>query len=329
MGARPNAGEAVSLPNLPEWDDEAQAAARAELAAEGALAAGLGRLGELAAWWCGATGGFPARAAGPARLVTFVAGHGVVDEGVSAVRPQDSARRLALHREGRSRACEAAGGRDIGVATVDLSEHAPARAGNIGYEAAMSREEAEAAVQVGLAEAERAICDGAGLLGAAELAAGSSTAAAACLAVVAGMPAKLTAGRGSGIDDAALRRKIEVIDAALARGRPDRDDAIGILAAVGGFEIAAIAGFCIGAAAMRVPVVLDGFASTAGGMLANVLVPGTAAWFQVGHRSVENAHWGMCRMLGKDPIHDLGLGVCDGLGAVLGMDTMRLAAAMR
>ncbi|GDX81635.1 nicotinate-nucleotide--dimethylbenzimidazole phosphoribosyltransferase [Deltaproteobacteria bacterium] len=319
----------MKLPNLPEWDDEAEAAARAAFVAEGALAAGLGRLGELAAWWCGATGGFPARAPGSAWLVTFVANHGVVDEGVSAVRREDSARRVALWHERRSRACVVAEERGFGRTLVEVGEDPGGGTRNIAFEAAMSRDEAARAVRVGLAEAERAIAEGAGLLGAAELAAGSSTAAAACLAVVAGMPAKLTAGRGSGIGDAALRRKIEVIDAALARGRPDRDDAIGILAAVGGLEIAAIAGFCIGAAALRVPVVLDGFASTAGGMLANVLVPGTAAWFQVGHRSAENAHWGMCRMLGKDPIHDLGLGVCDGLGAVLGMDTMRLAAAMR
>lgn len=316
----------MDLPTLPEWDHDAEAAARAALAAEGALAAGLGRIGDLAAWWCGATGGFPARAPGEAQLVTFVAAHGVVVEGVSAMRPEDCSRRVALWWEGRSRTCRAAAARGIGRTLVHVGGSGRDCTANIAFEAAMTREDAENAVLSGMADAEQAIEGGAGLLGAAELAAGSSTAAAACLAVVAGMPAKLTAGRGSGIDDAALRRKIELIDAALARGRPDRDDAIGILAAVGGLEIAAIAGFCIGAAALRVPVVLDGFASTAGGMMANVLLPGTAAWFQVGHRSSENAHWAMSRMLGKDPIHDLGLGVADGLGAVLGMDTVRLAA---
>ena len=117
----------------------------------------------------------------------------------------------------------------------------------------------------------------------------------------------------------------QVIDRAMALHRPDRFDGISILAAVGGLEIAAIAGLCIGGAASGVPVVLDGFISTAGGMLANLLVPGVKDWFQVSHKSAENAHWAMSRMLGKDPVHDLELRLGEGTGAVLGIDTIRLA----
>ena len=139
------------------------------------------------------------------------------------------------------------------------------------------------------------------------------------------MPGKLVAGRGTGVDDAGLARKVATIDRAIALHRPDRFDGMGILSAVGGLEIAAIAGLCIGGASLGIPVVLDGFISTAGGMIANLLVPGVSAWFQVSHKSAENAHWAMSRMLGKDPVHDLELRLGEGTGAILGIDTVRLA----
>lgn len=189
----------------------------------------------------------------------------------------------------------------------------------------MTRAEAEAAVQVGIDLAQQAHAEGVALLAAGEMGIGNTTAAAACLAAVAGMPGKLVAGRGTGVDDAGLARKVATIDRALALHRPERHDGVGILAAVGGLEIAAIAGLCIGGAAVGVPVILDGFISTAGGMLATVLQPGVGAWFQVGHKSAENAHWAMTRMLGKEALHDLDMRLGEGTGAVLGVDSVRLA----
>lgn len=189
----------------------------------------------------------------------------------------------------------------------------------------MSRAEVEAAIGVGLACADEAARDGVQVLAVGEMGIGNTTSAAAVLAAIAGMPGKLVAGRGTGVDDAGLARKIAVIDRALALHAPARDDGIGVLSAVGGLEIAAIAGLCIGGAAAGVPVVLDGFISTAGGLVATVLHPGVQPHLVVSHRSAENAHWAMSRYLRKDPIHDLDLRLGEGTGAVLAIDTLRLA----
>jgi nicotinate-nucleotide--dimethylbenzimidazole phosphoribosyltransferase len=332
----------MNLPPLPAWGAGAESAALAHLDQLTKPPGSLGRIEKLAAWWCGATGTFPARSVERARLYTFAGDHGVTAEGVS---PYPSAVTVQMVRNflGGGAAVNVFA-RQYGVAltVVDVGVAGPldgaaatahaafldARVAhgtrNMARERAMTREEAEAAVAVGIRCAEEAAAAGVSVLGAGEMGIGNTTAAAACLAATAGMPGKLVAGRGTGVDDAGLARKITTIDRALALHRPDRFDGIDILSAVGGYEIAAIAGLCIGGAAARVPVVLDGFISTAGGMIANLLVPGVSAWFQVSHKSAENAHWAMSRMLGKDPVHDLELRLGEGTGAVLGIDTIRL-----
>lgn len=333
----------MELPESRLFDEEAAAAARHALDNLTKPAGSLGKLETLAAWWCGATGAFPARFPARARIITFAADHGVVAEGVSpypsAVTLQMVANFLAggaaVNVFARHHGVELAVV-DVGVAGEPLSATSTADAifharrvragtGNMVREPAMTRAEAEAAVAVGIALAMSAADEGVAVLGAGEMGIGNTTAAAACLSAVAGMPGKLTAGRGTGVDDAGLRRKVAAIDAALALHRPDRDDAIGILSAVGGLEIAAIAGLCIGGASRGVPLVLDGFISTAGGMLAGVLSPGSAPFTLVSHRSAENAHWAMSRMLGKEPLHDLDLRLGEGTGAVLAIDSIRLA----
>ena len=190
----------------------------------------------------------------------------------------------------------------------------------------MSRAEAEAAVNVGISLAREAAAEGVEILGAGEMGIGNTTSAAAVLSAVAAMPGKLTAGRGTGVDDEGLKRKIAAIDAGIARHDPGREDGIAILSAVGGLEIAAIAGLCIGGASVGVPVLLDGFISTAGGLVASVLAPDSVPFFAVSHRSAENAHWAMSRYLRKEPLHDLDLRLGEGTGAVLAIDSVRLAA---
>ncbi len=305
----------------------------------------LGRLETLAAWWCGATDSFPPRAPTPARLCVFVGDHGVASIGVSAL-PADGTHTLVAHVM-TGRAPVNAFARHVGVMPliIDIgcrsrllsepSAHATltshrvvAGTGDITEAPAMSRAQAEAAVQVGINLAREAATEGVSVLGAGDIGVGGTTAAAACLAAVAGMPGKLVAGRGSGVDDEGLARKIAAIDRAIARHRPDRDDGIGILASVGGLELAGIAGLCIGGASLGIPVILDGLVASAGGMLANVLHPGVSAWFQIGHKSTEKAHWGLCRMLGKDAIHDVDLHLGGGCGAVLGLDSVRLACGL-
>ncbi len=327
---------------IPAFDTTAESAARAHLDQLTKPPGSLGKLEDLAAWWAGCRGRFSPGPARP-RLVTFAGDHGVTAEGVS---PYPSAVTVQMvHNFLRGGAAVNVFARhhgvelvvvDVGVAGELAAESSAAAAfvsrrvrpgtGNFRREAAMTRAEAEAAMDVGRELATAAADDGVDLLGAGEMGIGNTTAAAACLSAVAGMPGKLTAGRGTGVDEAGLARKIAVIDDAIALHRPDRGDAIGILSAVGGLEIAAIAGLCLGAAERRVPVVLDGFISTAGGMLAWVHDPAVLPYLLVSHRSAENGHWGMSRMMGKEPLHDLGLRLGEGTGAVLAIDAVRLAA---
>jgi nicotinate-nucleotide--dimethylbenzimidazole phosphoribosyltransferase len=331
------------LPTLRPFDAAAEAAARAHLDRLTKPPGSLGKLEHLAAWWCGVTG-YPARAPERARLYTFAADHGVTAEGVSPYPSAVTAQMVLNFLGGGAAVNVFARHQGVELAVVDAgvlggldaarsTPHAqfisrPIRrgTGNFVREEAMSRAEAEAAVALGIELAVAAAAEGVAVLGAGEMGIGNTTSAAAILAAVTAMPGKLTAGRGTGVDDAGLARKITAIDAGLARHRPERDDAIGILSAVGGFEIAAIAGLCIGGASVGVPVFLDGFISTAGGLVASVLDPAVLPFLAISHRSAENAHWAMSRYLGKEPLHDLDLRLGEGTGAVLAIDSVRLAA---
>lgn len=333
----------MDLPPLRPFDAAAEAAARAHLDQLTKPPGSLGKLEHLAAWWCGVTG-FPARVPGRARLYTFAADHGVTAEGVSPYPSVVTTHMVRNFLAGGAAVNVFARHHGVELEVVDVgvadpldgaadSPHARlVRAkvrpgtGNMAVEPAMSRAEAEAAVRAGITLAERAAAEGVEVLAAGEMGIGNSTSAAAVLAAVAAMPGKLVAGRGTGVDDAGLHRKVAVIDRALALHRPERDDGLGILSAVGGLEIAAIAGLCIGGAAVGVPVVLDGFISTAGGLVASVLAPDVTAHLLVSHRSAENAHWAMSRYLRKEPLHDLDLRLGEGTGAVLAIDSIRLAA---
>ncbi|MFZ5479589.1 MAG: nicotinate-nucleotide--dimethylbenzimidazole phosphoribosyltransferase [Myxococcota bacterium] len=325
------------LPTARPFDDDAVARAKARLDDLTKPPGSLGRIEQIAAWWCGATG-YPPKEPARAKLFVFAGDHGVTAEGVSPYPSAVTAQMVANFLAGGAAVNVFARHHrvELGVVDVGVASELPAHpglvsrkvragTGNMVREPAMSREEAEAAVAVGLALAEEAARAGVDVLAAGEMGIGNTTSAAAVLSAVAAMPAKLTAGRGTGVDDAGLARKVAAIDAALALHRPDRDDGIGILAAVGGFEIAAIAGLCVGGAAAGVPVVLDGFISTAGGLVASVLAPDATPHLLVSHRSAENAHWAMSRYLRKDPVHDLDLRLGEGTGAVLAIDTLRLA----
>ena len=226
------------LPSLRRADADAERAARAHLDQLTKPPGSLGKLEHLAAWWCAATG-FPARVPEKARLYTFAGDHGVTAEGVS---PYPSAVTVQMVRNflaggaavnvfARHHAVELVVV-DVGVAG-DLnaaSAHGPRfldrkirrGTGNFVREPAMSRAEAEAAVQVGIDLARDAAADGVQILAAGEMGIGNTTSAAAVLSAVAAMPGKLTAGRGTGVDDEGLRRKIAAIDAGIARHVPEQ-----------------------------------------------------------------------------------------------------------
>lgn len=334
----------MRLPSPRPFDATAHAAALAHLDQLTKPPGSLGKIEHVGAWWCGVTGRCPPELPGKARLYTFAADHGVTSEGVS---PYPSAVTVQMVQNflGGGAAVNVFA-RHVGVelVVVDVGVASPlhgagdtaharfqsrrvrAGTGNMVRELAMTRAEAEAAVGVGIACAEEAARDGVTVLAAGEMGIGNTTAGAAVLSAATAMPGKLTCGRGTGVDDVGLARKVAAVDAALARHEPARDDGLGILSAVGGFEIAAIAGLCIGGAAAGVPVVLDGFISTAGGLVATILAPGCRDQMLVSHRSAENAHWAMTRYLQKEAVHDLDLRLGEGTGAVLAIDTIRLAA---
>ena len=140
-------------------------------------------------------------------------------------------------------------------------------------------------------------------------------------------PAEVT-GRGTGIDDAALERKTAVVRAALVRHNPDPGDPVGVLAAVGGLEHAALAGYVLAAAALRVPVVLDGVIAGAAALAAAALAPDCLAACVAGHRSAEPGHTAALEHLGLTPLVDLGLRLGEGTGAVLALPLVRAAAAV-
>lgn len=327
------------LPPLPHPAAEAALAAEDHLSTRSQGLGSLGRLGALASWWCGVRGSFPASPPERARLVIFAADHGVRHAGVTGRDPDSGGRLVAEIVTGNALIVPIAASLGVGVEVVDVGLAGPevagvvrrrvrAGTGDLRLGPAMLREEAERAVQVGMEVATAAVEAGADVLVAGELAIAGSTSAAAVLSAIAATPGKLTAGRGAGLDDAGVARKVRIIDTALSRERPDRGDTLGILAAVGGLEIAAIAGFCLGAASRRVPVLLDGLCSTAGGLVASGLDPAVLPWLLVPHQSPENAHWAACRLLGHEPPLELRVCEGEGTGAVFGVALLKAAASL-
>ncbi len=329
------------LPKPRPFDRAAESAARARLDDLTKPPGSLGKLENLAAWWAGATGRFPPPPPEKARCCVFAGDHGVVAQGVSPYPSEVTVQMVrnflaggaavnvfARHHGVELVVIDVGVSGDVGgsFSTSFLDRKVARGTADMTRGPAMTRAQAEAAVDVGIACAAQAAADGVQLLAAGEMGIGNTTSAAAVLSAVTAMPGKLTAGRGTGVDDAGLQRKIAAIDAALALHDPARDDAWAILQAVGGFEIAAIAGLCIGGAAHGVPVVVDGFISTAGALIAHVFDRDVTPHVLVSHRSAENAHWAMSRYLGKEPLHDLDLRLGEGTGAVLAVDSVRLAA---
>ncbi len=331
------------LPQPRPYSEPHAAEAKTRLDALAKPPGSLGKIEAVAAWWCGATGRCPPLAPTRPRAYVFAGDHGVTAQGVSPYPSAVTALMIQNFLGGGAAINQFAA--HYGVQLVVVNVGVAADLGDLGDTAyahfldrriapgtadftqgpAMSRADAEAAVRVGIACAEDAAGEGVDVLAAGEMGIGNTTSAAAILSAIACVPGKLSAGRGTGVDDAGLARKIRVIDQGIALHQPRRDDGFGVLSAVGGFEIAAIAGLCVGGAALGIPVVIDGFISTAGALVASVLSPGCVQNLMVSHRSAENGHWAMSRYLQREPIHDLDMRLGEGVGAVMAIDTIRLA----
>jgi nicotinate-nucleotide--dimethylbenzimidazole phosphoribosyltransferase len=190
---------------------------------------------------------------------------------------------------------------------------------NLLVESAMSPAQAEQSLQVGIELATEAAQEGIGLIGTGEMGIGNTTASSAIAAVMMRRPVSEMTGRGTGIDDAGHVRKIDVIQRALAFHRLDSADAMEVLAKVGGLEIGGLAGLMLGAAAARIPVVLDGFIAGAAALIAVGLQPHCKDYLIASHRSVERGHQAILDYLGVKPLFDLDLRLGEGTGACLGM----------
>jgi nicotinate-nucleotide--dimethylbenzimidazole phosphoribosyltransferase len=298
----------------------------------------LGRLEEIGVWLSGRQGTCPPRL--PERVgVTVIAGdHGVADQTSAypaAVTPA-MVRTVATGKAAINALATAHGAtvrvRDLGVDAdftdlpPEVVEHKVCRGtGRIDIEDALTREQASAAVAAGRALANDAPAD---LLVVGDLGIGNTTVAAALIGSVVGIDAEKVTGRGTGIDDATLRRKTEIVDRAIERARSVRDDPEALLAAIGGADLAAMAGFLAGAAERGTPVLLDGVVVTAAALVAEAITPGASAWWLAGHRSVEPAHDAALDHLGLEPIVDLRMRLGEGTGAVTALPVLRSAVAI-
>ncbi|MFG1842701.1 nicotinate-nucleotide--dimethylbenzimidazole phosphoribosyltransferase [Micromonospora sp. NPDC049175] len=191
--------------------------------------------------------------------------------------------------------------------------------------AALTRDEALAAVQTGIRIADELIDAGAGILLTGDMGIGNTTPAAALIAAFTGADPLDSTGRGTGIDDPTYAHKVAVVRAALIRHAPDPADPLGVLAAVGGLEHAALAGLILGAAARRTPVLLDGVIAVSAALAAAAFAPDAVCAMVAGHRSAEPGATAGLRHLGLDPLIDLGLRLGEGTGALLALPVVSCA----
>ncbi|NTW02520.1 MAG: nicotinate-nucleotide--dimethylbenzimidazole phosphoribosyltransferase [Oscillochloris sp.] len=220
---------------------------------------------------------------------------------------------------------------DIGVA-VDLPAHPKLIARKLAYgtadltsELAMTRELAQASIEVGIEVALNLIDAGVDIIATGEMGIGNTTPSSAIVAVLTGLSVKEVTGRGAGLDDAGLQRKVELIESALALHKPDPSDGLDVLSKVGGLEIGGIAGLMLGAASRRVPVMIDGFISGAAALIAATLAPSVQSYLFATHRSVERGHQAVFARLDVEPLFDLGMRLGEGTGAVLGISMIQAA----
>ena len=295
----------------------------------------LGRLEDLSVWVSSCQGDCPPKQFERARIVVFAGDHGVTQHGVSAY-PAEVTAQMVNNIEAGGAAINVladlsgASVRVVDVA-VDRDEAADYRvrrsSGDIAVQDAMSIEEAIAAIETGRRIADEEVDAGADLLIAGDMGIGNTTAATTLVAAVTGTEPVLAVGRGTGIDDAAWSRKTAAVRDALYRSRAVHADAVGLLAACGGADLAAMAGFCAQAAVRRTPLLLDGLVVTGAALLAEQLAPGARLWWQAGHRSPEPAHTLALTHLGLEPVIDLGLRLGEGTGAAVALPILRAAVA--
>jgi nicotinate-nucleotide--dimethylbenzimidazole phosphoribosyltransferase len=299
----------------------------------------LGRLHEISEQICGIQTTLKPSISRKAVLV-MAGDHGVVREGVSAY-PQEVTGAMvqtflaggaginAICRHVRAEVYVVDMGIVADFAGVDLPDSdrliihkiAPGTA-NFTQGPAMSRQEAEQAVMLGFQEASKLFQDGVEIIGTGDMGIGNTTPSAAIGAVLCGNDLAEMVGRGTGVDDEGLARKQEVIRRSIKINTPNPDDGLDVLSKVGGFEIGGIAGCALAGAYHRRPVMIDGFISTAGALIAHAICPTVVEYLLSGHCSEEPGHWHMLKHLNLKPILNLGMRLGEGTGGALAMSTV-------
>jgi len=294
----------------------------------------LGRLEDLAAWYVTVREEmFPT--INKKVVVIFAGDHGVVAEGVSAYPQEVTFQMVANFIQGGAGINVLARhvGAEVEIVDIGVNHDFAGMPGllhrkvapgtrNLAKEAAMTPEETLAALSVGIEVAQAAVAAGADVLATGEMGIGNTTPAAALAAAFTGQTAAAVTGRGTGVDDGTYQRKIQVIDQALALHRPNPQEPLTVLANLGGLEIAGLAGLILGAAAVRRPVLVDGFIATAGALVAVRLCPAVRGYLQAAHQSAENGHQVMLADLGLQPLLQLDMRLGEGTGAALGMSLL-------
>lgn len=276
-------------------------------------------------------------------ILTMAADHGIAEEGVSAF-PQEVTMQMVANIVAGGAGVNVLGkasGAEVRLVDMGVKEDMPdlVKKGaiidakiahgskNFHKGPAMSREQAIAALEAGINIAAKMIQEeGVELLGTGDLGIGNTTPSAAILAVMGEYPLTSITGRGTGLNNAGLMHKIKIIRESIALNNPDKNDALDVLSKVGGYDIAGIAGMILGAAYNKVPVVVDGFISTAGALIAKGLCPTCADYMIASHQSEEPGHQMMWQTLGMHPLLNLNFRLGEGTGAAVAMHLVECAA---
>lgn len=274
-------------------------------------------------------------------IFTLAADHGVTEEGVSAYPKAVTRQMVANFLSGGAAInvlCRQFG---IDVRVVDIgvdgdtsefanvvSKKVAHGTKNMAIGPAMSKREMFNAIEVGIELADGAAKEGHTLIGTGEMGIGNTTAASAITAILTGRAAADVTGRGAGLDDAGLKHKIQVIARAIAVNHPDPSDPLQVLQTVGGLEIAGLTGLILGGAARRIPIVVDGFISSAAAAIACALQPRVRPFLFAAHRSTEPGHEALLNFIGQAPLLDLSMRLGEGTGAALCMALIEAATRL-
>lgn len=329
----------MNYPTIPPIDTLAaqKAAARQDNLTKPAKS--LGRLEEISIQLAGMKAD-PLPRVDRKAVIVMAADHGVALEGVSAY-PAEVTKQMVLNfLHGGAAINVLARQAGASVAIVDMgvaSDFDPSIPGlmrrkvaygtrNLAKGPAMTRAEAEKALAEGMDVLAQVAENGLDLVATGDMGIGNTTPSSAIVAVLTGLPVVSVTGRGTGVDDAGLAHKVKVIEQAIALNQPDPKSALDVLCKVGGLEIAGLAGVMIAAASRRIPVVVDGFISTAAAMIAVGLAPEVRNYLFSAHQSVEIGHQAMLKHLGLDPLLDLNLRLGEGTGAALAFHLIEASA---